>query len=192
MFRLACLLAICLGITGCSFSNVQSYPHSWNALPTLSSGCSEIFGQYQEANPKESGNEVPSLWAFRLKMLNTMRAGDKTVKSREIRITPEEGTSIKISYLIDGKQISDRLISAGEYICKPDGLQLTYRNDYGTVFDKLPNYGKTQEVATLWRDNEYLYVRVTSKVSALILYTIPEWGTNEHWFRFPAQKHAAP
>ena len=192
MFRLVSLLAICLGVTGCSYSNVNPYPHSWSALPALSNGCSEIFGQYQEANPKESGNEVPSRWAFYLKMSNDlMRSGDKTVESREIRITQEIGASIKISYLIDGKKIADQLIPSGEYICKSNGLQLTYRNEYGMVYRDLPNFGKTHTAATLWRDNEYLYVKVTNKTFAIVLYTIPSWGTSESWYRFPAQTRAA-
>lgn len=174
-------------IGGCSFSDVHRYPHSWSPLPTLSNSCSEIFGQYQEADPLESGNPVPSLWAFRLNMLDSMRADDKTVKSRVIWITQEKDASIKISYLIDGKQISDRQIAPGGYICKPDGLQLTYRDDYGYLYWDLPSYGKIRVVATLWRDHQYLYVKLTSKVSGVMLYVVPSWGTNEDWYRFPTQ-----
>lgn len=173
-------------VAGCSSNRIQSPPPDWNDLPILSGDCSEVFGNYGEAYSRESGNPVPSIWAFGFyNTLDKVRAGDETVKSRRVLIALGTENEIVISYFVDEKLITSRIAYKADYSCSPNGLDLIIRNEYGTVYDKLPNYGNIEEVATLWRDQQYLYVRRILKYRALTLYSIPSWGKNEAWYRFP-------
>jgi hypothetical protein len=164
---------------------VQSYPHGWNTLPAMSANCSEVFGYYKEANPKESGNNVPSFLALGLnKGWHQLRMEDQSVLPRQIRIS-YHNEDIDISYFIDELLVFKRTILAADYSCSKDGLRITLENREGAIYDKVPNYGSTETIATLSRDNEYLYVKTTRKDSSLMFYSVPSWGTNEHWYRFP-------
>jgi len=178
---------LALIIMGCSYSHVKSYPASWAELPKISSDCAEVSGVYGEAEPSESGNAVPSMWAFDFLPPDKLRVGDKSVRSRNISIKFANDRSLQISYLIDGQEVRNKIIMPSKYNCNADGFRIELRNHFGTVFDMFPNVGRDKWVVTLWRDNNYLYVKTTSHAFALIFYIFPEWGKNEHWYRFPVR-----
>ncbi|MDD4965125.1 MAG: hypothetical protein PHI11_14530 [Gallionella sp.] len=156
----------------------------------MSANCSEVFGYYDEADPKESGNPVPSSNAFALVpygRYNPLRTNDKTVRTRQIRIAYDNEKNVNISYFINGLMVLNKFIPLKDSSCDQNGLHLTLRREYGTMHDKIPNYGTSVNVATLWRDDQYLYVKTTLKSAGLTMYVIPYWGTNEHWYRFPVR-----
>jgi hypothetical protein len=178
------LLALIL--QGCSYNLVESYPN-WAELPKMSSDCAEVSGIYGEANPSESGNAVPGMWAFDFLPPDNLRVGDNSVRSRNISIKFASDRSLQISYLVDGQEVRKKIIMQSKCSCNTDGFRIELRNHYGTVFDKIPNVGKQKVVATLWRDNNYLYVKTTWHVFALDFYIVPHWGKNENWYRFPVR-----
>ena len=183
--KLLRLIPLCLVLAGCSHNIVKSYPQGWNTRPAMSANCSEVFGYYKEANPKESGNNVPSFWALSLnKGWHQLRIEDPSVLPRQMRIS-YDNQDIDISYFINELPVFKKTILVADYSCSKDGLRITLYKRYGAVYDIFPNYGSIVITATLLRDNEYLYVKTTSKSSSLMFYLFPSWGTNESWYRFP-------
>lgn len=114
-----------------------------------------------------------------------VRLNDSAVKEREISIHFDPERLLHIDYLIDGKSVSSKTFTPSEYVCERRGLRLQVHKRAGEqVFDVLPNQGTLTIEATLFRVEEYLYVKTTCDTKATFYHVIPSSSLSVWWSRF--------
>ena len=177
---------------------VQTYPSDWPKLSGMSDTCVEVQGSFvdhnrwrweREENPgsplgSKSGGTREAAWiAFGLSAQD-VRSEDPKVKSRAFTISIDTDQSVTVKYSIDEKVVASRTFSKDKWSCGKDGLTINTLDRSGVVLDRLPNEGRTVRRSTIYRLNEYAYIKTTYETKARVFYVVPQSFLNIAWFRF--------
>lgn len=101
-----------------------------------------------------------------------------------LAIASHAGPLTAVEYSIDEKVVASRSFSKGKWSCGKDGLTITTLDRSGVVLDKFPIEGRTVRRSTIYRLNEYVFIKTTDETMARAFCVVPRSLLNVAWFRF--------
>ncbi|MCP5324931.1 MAG: hypothetical protein H7A09_01200 [Oceanospirillaceae bacterium] len=172
---------------------VQTYPSDWPQLSGMSDTCVEVQGSFvdpnswrwerEEKGAKYGGTREAAWITFGLPAQDVL-SEDPKVKSRTFTISIDSEQSVTVKYAIDENVVASRSFAKGKWSCGKDGLTITTLDRSGGVLDKLPNEGHTIRRSTIYRLNEYVYIKTLYETKARVFYVVPQSFLDVAWFRF--------
>ncbi|XLZ70600.1 hypothetical protein ABT364_01155 [Massilia sp. SR12] len=193
------LLANAVVLSG---GRVQSFPSAWPALKGMSANCAEIQGSYIDPNQrrwdyeefresqlgvKSGGHYHGVWWALGLPHQEVQpEVRHALPRTFAVVLTADQG--VTINYRIGEKLISSRTFGKGEWSCDADGLTLTVLDRKGQGMDIIPYHGHFVRRATLYRVNEFIYLRAEDRSKTWLAHVIPKSSLNVEWVRFVGER----
>lgn len=196
--RLLAILFSAFLTASCGTTKNQPYPSEWPSLVGMSLDCREVNGIYIDPNvmhwkfesydayggSSKRGGKLEAAWHILFPGTDGLRLEDTNVKSRAFSLNFDEHNSLAMEYIVDGKIVSSKTIPRESLSCGKDGLTMTTTEKTGAVMDKIPSYGKTSRIATLYRLGSHIYVKSMDNTSGVMVHVLPFNYHDEEWYRF--------
>jgi hypothetical protein len=189
--------AATVALTACIRISTPDQPKDWPHRSGMSKDCREVIGIYVDPNMitwdheeyaangsiSKRGAHPQQAWAILQIPGSNLKLQETRVRARSFGLS-FVGDQVVIDYWLDHVVVETVRVAKANWSCTEQGLVLHLGEKTGQVVDKLPAQGSSNYWIILDRRGDDLYAKASSRVGAMVLYTLPLIDVDDKWYRF--------